>query len=171
MNASLQLGAIARVGCVALVACMCVGGTKPASAEVRRVLVSVDELEVPSGKSVRGFRIETWGVEFLAVCKFPRSWELKSEKFQDSEGYLEGRADVHGEPLDRLTEMYLVDVYDYQALPRGDPKGDYHPASFGGWVEVGPLFGEGDSRRHKLTAANFHLKDAQSCPASPPAKP
>lgn len=156
-----------------LAVALLLGVAAPADAQIRRALLSVEGLNIPAGQSIRRFRIDTWGVEFLAVCHVPPSWELKSEKFEDPEGYLSGRAGVHGEPMRRLGEMYLVDVYSYQPLRKGDPKGEHHPASFSGWVEIGTErpFAEGKRHRRTLTAANFRLKDAQLCPASPPAQP
>src|SRR6185437_14168037 len=87
-------------------------GAQSASAEIRRVLLSVEGLKIGAAESIRAFRIETWGVQPLAVCQMPPSWELKSEKFEDPEGYLSGRSDVHGQQMAQLREMYLVDVYD-----------------------------------------------------------
>ena len=148
-------------------------GAEQSSAAIRRVLLSVEGLEVPQHQSIRGFRIDTWGVEFLAVCHIPPSWQLRSEKFEDPEGYLSGRADAQGERLGQLRDMYPVDVYDYQPLPRGNRNTEYHPASFSGWVAIGARepFSEGRGRRRRLKPSNFHLKDAQACPAAPPARP
>jgi len=154
---------------------LCIGLTHagPAFAEVRRVLLSIDGLNVREMESIRAFHIETWGVNFLAVCHVPPSWELKSEKFEDPEGYLDGVSDTHGEPLKRVTAMYLVDVWDYQPLPKGDPKTDYHPASFAGWVKVGKIqpFDARTLRKRTLKAGNFHLRDASRCPDPPQAQP
>jgi hypothetical protein len=145
----------------------------PTEAEVRRVLLTVEGLDLSPAESIRAFHIETWGVEFLAVCHVPPSWELTSEKFEDPAGYFDGRSDPHGEPLRQMSDMYLVDVYDYQPLPRGDPKGEYHPATFAGWVKVGRVqaFDGGVSHKHALKAGNFRLTDAARCPVSPPAQP
>jgi hypothetical protein len=145
---------------------------QPSEAAVRRVLLSVHGLGVPLDKSIYAYRIDTWGVEFLAVCAVPQSWELKSEKFEDSEGYLSGQADIHGTPLQSLTNMYLVDVYDYRPTTAhvGDTE---HPASFKGWVRIGSReqFGDWHGRKVTLRAKNFRLKDATRCPAPPPASP
>jgi hypothetical protein len=145
----------------------------PACAGIRRVLLSVDELPLPTSESIRAFHIETWGVEFLAVCHLPPSWELKSAKYEDPAGSLDGNADIHGEPLKRLSDMYLLDVYDYQAQPRGDPNGEYHPPSFAGWIEFGASVPFGDQARTRLslTADNFRLRDAKACPIAPPPQP
>lgn len=145
----------------------------PAVAEVRRVLLTVDGLNIPTNQTIRAFHIETWGVEFLAICHLPPSWELKSEKFEDPEGWLDGKAGTHGEDMKKLSNMYLMDVYDYQAQPRGDPKGDYHPPSFAGWVELGRVepFDGGTRRKRTLKADQFRMQDAKRCPVPPPPEP
>lgn len=142
----------------------------PASAEVRRVLLSIDGLSLLPMESIRAFHIETWGVEFVSVCHVPPSWELTSEKFEDPAGYLDGRSDTHGEPLKKMSAMYLVDVYEYQPLPKGDPKTEYHPASFAGWVEVGRIqpFDGGTRHKRTLKAGNFRLQSATRCPDQAP---
>ena len=135
--------------------------------------MSVDGLDLPSTQTIRAFHIETWGVEFVAVCHLPPSWQLKSEKFEDSEGWLDGHADTGGESLKELSDMYLVDVYDYQPLPKGNLKGDYHPPSFAGWVEVGRVepFDGGTRLKRNLKAGQFRMRDAENCPTPPPPQP
>lgn len=148
------------------------GAAESAAAETRRVLLSVEGVQTPTGSSIYRYRIDTWGVEFLSLCQIPTDWELKSEKFEDPEGVLAGRADLHSWPLRALTNMYLVDVYDYQPIAeRG--RATQHPASFSGWVEVGSRerFGAWRGRRVKLASSNFRLKDAQRCPDPPPPRP
>jgi hypothetical protein len=143
------------------------GASQP-SAGIRRVLLSVEGVRIPKGSAIFQYRLDTFGVEFLAVCKLPQSWEVQSEKFENPEGYLSGRADIHGEWLSALKEMYLVDVYDYRPVASRDV-----PASFSGWVEVGSRERFGDWRGHRvqLAANNFRLTDAQRCPESPPPQP
>ncbi len=156
-------------------ATVCIGFAcaEPVSAETRRVLLSVDGLHLRPMESIRAFHIETWGVEFLAVCHVPPSWEITSEKFEDPAGYFDGRSDTHSEPLKSMSAMYLIDVYDYQPLPKGDPKKEYHPASLAGWVVVGRIqpFDGGTRHKRTLNAANFRLQDATRCPKPAPAQP
>ena len=132
----------------------------------------MEGLKVASADSIYGFRIETWGVEFLAVCALPQSWALTSEKYENPGGYLFGKADFHGTRLARLTDMYLVDVYDYSATLVHDENGEV-PASFTGWVRIGnrERFGDWRGRQVKLKASNFRLKGAATCPTPPPAVP
>jgi hypothetical protein len=82
----------------------------------------------------------------------------------DSAGFLSGRSDLYHRTLTKLDQMFLVDVYGYQPLPKGDPKTEYHPASFAGWFEV--FDGNGDvlRKRRMFHADNFHLTAAPAAP-------
>ncbi|WP_058188054.1 hypothetical protein [Terracidiphilus gabretensis] len=146
-------------------------GTKSGVGQVQRALLTVDGLSIPADGALATFQIDTWGVIPLTVCKVPPQWEFKEQKFMDSEGSLSGRSDPYHRTLQKLDRMYLVDVYSYQALPKGDPKGEYHPASFAGWYEV--FDGNGDiiKKRRQFHASNFHLTPAARCPDAPPAEP
>src|ERR1700733_2846981 len=106
-----------------LIGALVFGAPPQSSSEITRALLSVDNLNVPTGQSLSAFRIETWGVSLLSVCNIPPDWKLVEQKYEDPEGLLSGRSDFHGEVLRELHVMYLVDVYDYQPLPRGNPKG------------------------------------------------
>jgi hypothetical protein len=153
------------------------GGTMPSFGQVTRALLTVKGLNLPPEQNLRAFKINTWAVSLLAVCKVPTSWEMKAEKYEDAEGFLSGRSDAHGVPLRELREMFLVDVYSYQPLPKGDPKSDFHPASFSGWVEIAnarqPFKRVDDRHAHRraLNAGNFHLTSASHCPIPPPTQP
>jgi hypothetical protein len=142
----------------------------PSFGQSSRALLSVEGLGLPENETIIAYNISTWGVAFLAVCKVPPSWEIKAEKYMDPEGMLHGRSDVHGEPLRELHQMFLVDVYSYQPLPKGDPKGEYHPASFSGWIEVGTQSSEHGKRR-TLRSTNFKLTPATRCPDPPAPEP
>jgi hypothetical protein len=143
---------------------------QPSAATVRRALLSMEGLKVPKDKAVYAFHIDTFGVEVLAVCSLPMGWELRSEKYEDPEGYMSGKADLHAARL-RFTSMYLVDVYDYRATTVQDGNTE-HPASFSGWAQIGSReqFGDWHGRRVTLRPNNFHLADARRCPdPQPPA--
>jgi hypothetical protein len=165
-------GRVPRLAWLAALVCIFIATTQPSAAAVRRALLSIQGVGVRAGQSIFRYRIETWGVEFLAVCRVPPQWELKSEKFEDSEGYLSGEADTHIAATRALPDMYLVDVYDYQPVSVQDGNVQ-HPASFSGWVQVGSReqFGGWHGRRIPLNARNFRLRDASRCPAPPPPTP
>jgi hypothetical protein len=146
-------------------------GTNSGFGQAQRALLTVDGLSIPAGGALAAFRIDTWGVIPLAVCKVPPLWEIKEERSMDSAGVLSGRSDQIHRTLTKLDQMFLVDVYSYQPLPKGDPKTEYHPASFAGWFEV--FDGNGDvlRKRRVFHAGNFHLTAAPRCPDAPPAEP
>jgi len=148
---------------------MLLSSASVAEGSIKRVLLSVDGLELRPGEVIRAYHVNTWGVEFLSVCHLPQSWQISSEKFEDPEGRLDGKSDVHGAPLRKLSDMYLVDVYDYQTQPKGNPRGSYHPATFSGWATVGTMtdFAGGTNRRIALRTANFRIKAAAACPTAP----
>ena len=144
---------------------------KPSFGQVQRALLSIDGLSIPTDGALYAFHIETWGVTPLAVCKVFPLWDIKAEKFMDPAGLLSGRSDPYHRTLTKLDQLYLVDVYNYQPLPGGDPKGEYHPASFAGWFEVFDGDGNVIKKRHRLRAVDFHLTPAARCPDPPPPEP
>jgi hypothetical protein len=110
--------------------------------QAQRALLTIDGLSIPNGGALAAFRIDTWGVVPLAVCQVPHLWEIKAETFLDSAAILSGRSDQYHRTFSEIDQVFLVDVYNYQPLHKGDPKTDYHPASFAGWFTV--FDGNGD---------------------------
>jgi hypothetical protein len=156
--------------CLFSTLCLLLVGSQQSSAQATRALLSVDHLNLPADESIATFRIDTWGVSLLNVCYIPRTWSLSEEGFLDPAGVLKGRSDLYHQPLKELHEMYLVDVYSYQPLPRGNPKTEYHPASFSGWIQLIGRGSELPGKRRALRPDNFHLTPASRCPDSPPAQ-
>lgn len=142
-----------------------------ASGQAQRALLSVDGRSIPDGGALAAFHIDTWGVIPLAVCSVPPLWEFRAEKFMDSSALLSGRSDQIHRTLNKLDKLFLVDVYGYQPLPRGNPKGDYHPPSFAGWFTVFDGNGDVVKKRRAFLARDFHLTPAARCPDAPPAEP
>lgn len=156
---------------IAVAASLLINGALSSFGQVQRMLITVDGLSIPKGGALAAFHIDTWGVIPLAVCKVPPQWEMKQEKFMDSEGFLSGTSDPYHRTLLKLDRLFLVDAEIYQSLPKGNPKGEYHPASFAGWYTVFDGTGEIKKRRWALKAANFHLIPAYRCPDAPPPEP
>lgn len=156
--------------CLCSTLCLLLVGAQQSSAQATRALLTVDHLNLPADESIARFRIDTWGVSLLNVCYIPRTWSLSEEGFLDPAGVLRGRSDLYHEPLKELHEMYLVDVYGYQPLSRGNPKTEYHPASFSGWIQIIRQGSEVPRKRRALRPGNFHLTPASRCPDSPPAQ-
>ena len=80
-------------------------------------MLALDGPTLPNGRAVYAFPIDIFGAEFAAACSLPTGWELKSEKYEDRDSYVSGKADLHASRL-RFNSMYLVDVYDYRAATR-----------------------------------------------------
>ena len=139
--------------------------------QAQRALLSVDGRDIPDGGAFADFHIDTWGVIPLAVCRIPPLWELSAEKFMDPSAVLSGRSDQNHRTLTKLTKLFLVDVYDYQPLSKGDPKGEYHPPSFVGWFRVFDGNGDVIKKRRAFHANDFHLISASRCPDAPFAEP
>ena len=143
----------------------------PALGQAQRALLSVDSRSVPNGGALAAFHIDTWGVIPLAVCSVPPLWEVRAERFLDLSALLSGRSDQYHRTLTKLDKLFLVDVYSYQPLPRGNPKGDYHPPSFAGWFTVFDENGDVIKKQRPFRARDFHLTPAARCPDAPPAEP
>jgi hypothetical protein len=152
------------------VGCLLLSSTA-AFGQAQRALLSVDGRSIPDGGALASFHIDTWGVVPLAVCSVPPLWEFRTEKFMDSSALLSGRSDQYHRTLVKLDKLFLVDVHGYQPLPRGDPKGDYHPPSFVGWFTVFDGNGNVMKKRRLFQARDFHLTPAARCPDAPPAEP
>lgn len=124
----------------------------PAAAETQ--LLSI---KIPSSQYVwvDRFSIDTWGVRILAVCSIPEGWRITAGDYSDPAGILSGEAK---EGLDQpqghqFSNLFLVDVQDYQPTSSGDRNGVFHPAhSRGGWkLErrlVSLVESEGSYKRH-----------------------
>lgn len=162
---------IQRFTLAAVSAACLLPGAQSIHAQAQRALLTVDGMSIPAGGALAAFRIDTWGVVPLAVCKVPPIWEIKAEKFMDPAGFLSGRSDPYHRTLTKLDQMFLVDVYEYQPLPKGDPNGNYHPATFAGWFEVFDGSGDLVKKRRAFHPGNFHLTPAVRCPDAPPAEP
>ncbi len=139
--------------------------------QAQRALLSVDGLSLPANGALASFHIDTWGVIPLAVCHVPPLWELREEKFMDSAAVLSGREDPYHRSLTKLDKLFLVDVYSYQPLPKGNPKGEYHPPSFAGWFTVFDGNGDVIKKHRRFRASDFRLTPASRCPDAPPAEP
>ena len=129
-------------------------------------LLSIQGVSLPANWVVSNFRVKTWGVLPLATCHIPPAWRITAGKDSDPEGVLAGEGDtfgslLNGPELGKVT--FLVIVEEYQPLPRGNPKGEYHPATFSGTITI-ETFGDTKPRTIRLTPANFVRVSAAGCP-------
>jgi len=115
--------------------------------------------------------LRTWGVEVAAVCHIPPVSKVSVAFDLDPGGVLIWQASSwHGEvgqdELEVLRALFLV-KYDeslFQRLPRGNPRGEYHPATFEGVATLTSVKDPPRTSRIKLGPDNFELTPASRCP-------
>jgi hypothetical protein len=113
--------------------------------------------------------VRTWGVEVLAVCHVPKVANVSIDFDIDPGGVLIWKANSwHGEldqsDLNVLSQLFLVRVAEYQKDPRGDPRGEYHPASFEGVATIATIREPKRTRAIALHSDQFDLTPATRCP-------
>jgi hypothetical protein len=132
-------------------------------------LLSIQGLSIEANELITEFQIETWGVQILAVCHIPPSWRVTAGNFVNPEGILSGeagtvQASLRQSDLDELNSLVLVRLDQYQADPRGDPGGEYHPATFAGSIRMQTVGLNPAEREVQLVPANFVRQSAARCP-------
>ena len=133
----------------------------------RTFLASVDGIALGAHESVDAFRIETWGVEFKAVCRIPRGWWIEAGSSATPGGSLTGRGSLGTTWLGRagLRQLRgLVLITLHAPVQREDIRDGSGaavvPATFKGEASIqGPR-----PRRIRLTHANVRLVPAARCP-------
>jgi hypothetical protein len=135
------------------------------------VLLSIKGPSLQEGQYVDKFEIDTWDVDILAVCKIPNHWIITAGDAYDLGGTLSGQsqggtANLREFDLNRLNDLFLIVINEYQKFPRGNPNTDYFPATFSGSVEIGTFAYNGDKMQQvPLKPEDFLWAPAQKCPA------
>jgi len=107
------------------------------TARAKRELLSIGGVALPEKGYIAGFKIDTWGVEVLAVCHLPPGWTITAGKSADPTGLLAGEASLGVAFLDRsalkqLSQMFLIELEGpYQEESKPIPNGEM-PATFAG---------------------------------------
>jgi hypothetical protein len=125
-------------------------------------------LALPLGPGDRsdGFRVATWGVDMLAICRIPPGWRIRAGRSANPEGVIEGEA-THGvtwiADTARLEGLALVRLHGpVQARDRRE--GDaLHPATFK--CDVRLITAAGKGRKRAIGADEVRLAPAAACPA------
>lgn len=129
-------------------------------------LLSIRNVPVRGDERITGFAIETWGVEFKAVCSIPPGWRIKAGSSASPDGDLIGEAShgvtwLYGPNAKDLRNFVLIKLYG--PIDRHDivDKTGTRSATFKGKVT---LEGADTERTARLTYRNIGLKRAVRCP-------
>jgi hypothetical protein len=125
-------------------------------------LLSIAGVELARGERVTGFRVASWGVDWVAVCRIPTGWRLRAGRDATSEGLFEGES-THGATwlgdLGPLRDVALVRLWGpVRARPKREA-GAVLPATFAGSLTLS------GGRRVKLDPGRLSLSPAKACPA------
>ena len=147
----------------ALFGLMLLASTPPAHSKT--YLASIGSIKLSPGEGIWSFKLKSWGVEYLAVCRIPSDWEITAGSMGPG-GRLEGSAGhgtsmVRASDSKRLRDFVLIRFdgpVQKHDIVRGP--GDVLPATFKGvaTVEAGDR-----SRTVRLTFENIRLTPARNC--------
>jgi hypothetical protein len=141
-----------------------------AAAEPSRTYLASIAVPLSAGDRIDRFEIDTWGVDFLAVCRIPHGWRIKAGGSAAPDGRIEGEA-THGITyIGRTAELQgLALVRLYGPVQKHDIRtgpGGRIPATFAG--RLGLYRASGRSQEIKLGYSNVRLTPATRCPAWAP---
>ena len=139
----------------------------PAAGHSRTFLASITGIELRTDEGIDKFEIDTWGVDFRAVCHIPSDWEMTAGSF-GPEGRLSGVAG-HGASWLRAKDLKKLRALVLVQLVAPVQKGDVRegtgiiPATFSGFANVQSGLSD-RSRKTRLRFANVELTPASACP-------
>lgn len=129
-------------------------------------LASIVALPMRADERISAFAIETWGVEFLAVCRLPPGWRITAGSSASPNGDLKGQASqgitwLYGPSPTELAGLVLVRMV--APVQRRDARSGTGvvPATFKGIATVET---PDASRRVRLSYSNMRLRPARACP-------
>ena len=130
-------------------------------------LASLVDLPLHAGERMSAFHMDTWGVEFRAVCRFPNGWRVTAGKAATSDGVLEGQGS-HGVtwlyPRDKqLRSLVLLTLEEPLRREGVSRAGVGLPATFAGSLTAESPDADG-GRERPLTWRNLRLTRAHRCP-------
>jgi hypothetical protein len=165
-----ETGLFMKLLCSMPVFLVLAGSALPALADPSELL-SIRGITLPEHGYVEAFRIDTWSVRVLAVCRLPPGWTITAGKSADPSGILAGEASLgstylNNKNLDQLHQLFLIEVSDYREreLPMPNVPGGVHPATFSGKLVVGTYGTHDDAHEVSITPANLLREPATHCP-------
>jgi hypothetical protein len=132
----------------------------------RTYLLSVGGIALKASESIEAFSIDTWGVDFAAVCRIPAGWRIKAGGGATPDGELSGQGSQgatwlrHGSPVELRAFVLVTLSGPVQRADIRDATG-VEPATFGGHATIST---EEGTRRARLTYRNVRLTPALHCP-------
>jgi hypothetical protein len=139
-----------------------------ASDHPKTFLASIEGVLLKSGESIDKFQLDTWGVDYKAVCQIPADWEITAGSFGPG-GRLAGEAghgasQLRAGEMKSLREIVLISLAPpVQKRDRREGTGVV-PATFDGFAHVQSGWTE-SSRKVRLTFSNVKLTPARACPS------
>lgn len=132
------------------------------AAESRVYLLSIADVALAGEERVTEFRIASWGVDWLVLCRIPTGWRLRAGRSATPEGLLEGES-THGvtrlSTLEPLRGLALVRVHGPLQWRDRRSADAVVPASFAGKLSLS------GGRELRLGESNLRLARAEACPA------
>jgi hypothetical protein len=127
-------------------------------------LASLTNPRIGSNEYIEGFSIQTWGVEFQAICRFLSGWRVKAGWGPTADGDFDGNATLGATNIrrDRLNDLSGLALLTLEGTVQRRDIGDV-PATFKGHWIVGNDDNE-RKRRPPLTYVNVRLTPAKRCP-------
>jgi hypothetical protein len=131
-------------------------------------LISIGDIPLKDTESIEAFSVDTWGVEFRAVCHIPGGWRIKAGNSSTPDGELSGEGSqgatwFNQSNPEELHNFVLVTLYD--RVQRDDirsPDGSVlTPATFKGYATISTDDGD---RKVPLGYKNVTLESARQCP-------
>ncbi len=141
------------------------------AAPPKTFLASIRGVRLKANEYLSGFSIDTWGVEFLAVCHLPPGWSITAGTSASPDGKLSGQGSLGVTFLDpsRLSELnglVLMTLVAPVQKEKIESASGIAPATFAGHAVVG-TYGQDGDRRLRISYRNVVLTPAKACP--PPA--
>jgi len=130
-------------------------------------LASLVDVPLKRGELIESFSIDTWGVEFKAVCHIPGGWRIRAGSAATPNGVLEGDGSQgatwfnRSSPRELRGLVLLTLVGPVQRHDIRDPPGA-EPATFNGHATLSTDAGD---RKVRLGYRNVRLVAARRCPS------